>query len=205
MADPSTPTDPNHQPTRLVRVGVVAGTHGTDGMLRVQPETDNPRRFERGSRLLIAGAPYTVDRVTTSADGLLIVTLREVRNREEAAKLQGEPLLIRADDLPALPDDTYYHYQLIDMTVVDTAGQEVGKLTEVISTGANDVYVVTGDGSELLLPALAHVVVGVDIAAHRMTVHVPEGIEPRSIVPKPPKRRPPRRRRPPSRKPPPAP
>jgi 16S rRNA processing protein RimM len=177
-------------------VGVVAGTHGTDGRLRVAPDTDNPRRFARGSRLLIAGAPYTVDRVTTSADGLLLIKLREIRNREDAALMKGEPVLVRASDLPALPEDTYYHYQLIDMTVVDTAGAELGRLTEVISTGANDVYVVTGDGSELLVPALAGVVVAVDVAERRMTIAVPEGIEPRSTMPKPPKTRPPRRRRP---------
>jgi hypothetical protein len=87
------------------------------------------------------------------------------------------------------------------MAVVDTEGNELGRLTEVIPTGANDVYVVNGPDHELLLPALAGVIVNVDVDARRMTVDIPEGIEPRSTAPKPPKRKPPRRRRP-ARKPP---
>jgi 16S rRNA processing protein RimM len=181
-------------PAGYVRVGNVVGTHGNDGRLRVDPETDNPERFAKGSTLTIDGAPYTVSYVTFAAGGnVLLVNLNELSTREQAQALVKQLVLVATDDTPALPEDTYYHYQLLDMTVVDPTGVELGTLTEVITTGANDVYVVTAEGSELMIPALADVVVDVDIANARMTVDVPEGIEPRSTIPKP-KNKPPRKR-----------
>ena len=79
------------------------------------------------------------------------------------------------------------------MDVVTPGGQALGVLREVLVTGANDVYVVVTDGSELLVPALADVVVAVDVDARRMTVDVPPGLEPRALQPA--KPAPPRRRR----------
>lgn len=185
-----------------VLVGTVVGTHSNDGRVRIAPDTDNPDRFAKDSTLLIDGAPYTVTHVTTAAGGnVLIVQLRELTTREQSAVLIKQPVLVATDDTPELPDDTYYHYQLLDMTVVDPAGAEIGTLTEVITTGANDVYVVTAEGSELMIPALADVVVEVDVAGARMVVDVPEGIEPRSTIPKP-KNKPPRRRSPRPKRPP---
>jgi 16S rRNA processing protein RimM len=205
MANLSTPSDPQKadgDPVGFVRVGVVVGTHGNDGRLRVDPETDNPDRFAKGSRLTIEGALYNVTHVTKAAGGnVLIVDLQELTTREEAQELVKQAVLVASGDTPALPEDTYYHYQLLDMTVVDPAGAELGTLTEVISTGANDVYVVTAEGSELMIPALADVVVAVDVANARMTVEVPEGIEPRSTIPKP-KNKPVRRRSPNKKRPP---
>jgi 16S rRNA processing protein RimM len=141
--------------------------------------------------------------VTKAAGGhVLIVTFQELSTREQAVVLVNEGIFGATDAVPPLPEDTYYHYQLLDMTVVDPAGAELGTLTEVISTGANDVYVVTAEGSELMIPALAYVVLEVDVANARMTIDVPEGIEPRSTIPKvknkPVRRRAPRPKRPPS-------
>jgi 16S rRNA processing protein RimM len=195
--------EPDVQLDGHVRVGSVVGTHGNDGRLRVDPETDNPERFAHGSTLIIGEAPYTVAHVTNAAGGqILIVTLNELTTREQAATLVNQPILGATDSVPPLPEDTYYHYQLLDMMVVDPTGLELGQLTEVISTGANDVYVVTAEGSELMIPALAYVILDVDVANARMTVDVPEGIEPRSTIPKvknkPVRRRVPRPKRPPS-------
>jgi 16S rRNA processing protein RimM len=199
MANESSPSDAPSPgipelPPGHVRVGSIVGTHGNDGRIRVDAETDNPERFAKGSTLLIGGAPYTVARVTYAAGGnILIVDLNELTTREQATALVKHLILVATDDTPALPEDTYYHYQLIDMTVVDPAGTELGRVAEVIATGANDVYVVTAEGSELMIPALADVVIDVDVVNARMTVDVPEGIEPRSTIPKP-KNRPARRR-----------
>jgi len=177
-----------------VRVGKVVGTHGNDGRVRVAPETDHPERFSAGSTLVIDGALYSVEYATHAAGGdVLIVDFRGLKNREQAHALIDQVILGAIEDVPPLSDDVYYHYQLIDMTVVDLTGTILGKLTEVMSTGANDVYVVTADGSELLIPALADVIIEVDVANARMAVNVPEGIEPRSTIPKL-KKRPVRRR-----------
>jgi 16S rRNA processing protein RimM len=177
-----------------VRVGKVIGTHGNNGRVRVAPETDHPERFATGSTLVVSGTPYSIGYVTHAAGGdVLIVDFSGLKTREQAHTLIDQVILGAIDDAPPLAEDMYYHYQLIDMTVVDVTDTVLGKLTEVISTGANDVYVITAEGSELLIPALADVVVEVDVPNARMTVNVPEGIEPRSTIPKP-KNRPVRRR-----------
>ena len=177
-----------------VQVGMVARAHGYDGRLRVQPETDNPERFRAKASLWLAGVRYTVVSATSTGDGALLVKLAGVDTREEAAALLGEPIFVPAGDVPAPPADTYYHYQLLDMAVVDEAGASLGTVTEILHTGANDVYVVADGESELLLPALADVVRDVDVEARRMSVALPDGIERRRLSgPKP--ARPARRRR----------
>lgn len=81
-----------------------------------------------------------------------------------------------AETLPQEPG-TYYHYQLIDMDVVSTTGEELGRIAEILPTGANDVYVVLAPGKpELLIPATTDVVRNVDVAGRRMTVELLPGL-----------------------------
>ena len=78
-------------------------------------------------------------------------------------------------DLPALPDGEYYRFELIGLTVVDRAGAVLGTLDEIIETGANDVYRVHPEtGADMLLPALADVIVSVDLPAKQMVVDPPD-------------------------------
>ncbi len=198
MPDPS----PEHAPLQLspesagdqIVVGSVVGTHGYDGRLRVDPESDNPQRYAQGATLTIGEQAYTIQRSGPGPGGTVrLVKLAGVDSLEQATGLVHQPIMVDATDAPELPDGSYYHFQLIDMQVVDTAGAPLGKLTEVIATGANDVYVVTNESSEIMVPALADVVVAVDIETSTMTVDLPEGIEPRPLnTPK--KKRPVRRR-----------
>ena len=130
-------------------------------------------------------------------DASLLVRFTGIAARADAAALQGATLCVRADESPEAPPGTYYHYQLVGMSVEDAAGVRLGTLTEIIATGANDVYVVTAESAELLLPAVADVVVSVDVQANRMTAAVPEGLAWRPLraprETKRPRRRPPRR------------
>ena len=186
-----------HPPDRLITVGVVLGAHGSDGRVRVQPETDNPQRFQKGARLIVGDRELHVERVQRTPGGLLLVRFAEVAARADAAGLHGETLCVPVDEAPDAPPGAFYHYQLVDMTVVDEAGERLGTLTEIIATGANDVYVVTGESAELLLPAVGDVIVSVDVAANRMTVAVPDGLAWRELHPR--RERPKPRRRAPRR------
>ena len=186
---------PRNQPDDLVAVGVVLRAHGSDGRVRVQPETDNPERFRTGARLLAGGRELHVERVRRMPDGSLLLRFTGVAARGDAAALQGETLYVPTGEAPEAPPGTYYHYQLVGMSVVSEAGEPLGTLTEIIATGANDVYVVTGESAELLLPAVADVIVGVDVRANRMTAAVPEGLAWRALTP-PRERKKPRRRAP---------
>ncbi|MDE2836969.1 MAG: ribosome maturation factor RimM [Chloroflexota bacterium] len=187
---------PQQQPDLLITVGVILGAHGSDGRVRVQPETDNPLRFRRGARLIAGDQDLHVDHVQGTPGGLLLVRFTEVSTRSEATALSGGPLCVPTNEAPDAPPGSYYHYQLVGMAVVDEADEHLGTLTEIIATGANDVYVVTGESAELLLPAVADVIAGVDVDAGRMTVAVPEGLAWRVLRPPraKPARRSPRRR-----------
>jgi 16S rRNA processing protein RimM len=175
-----------------VLVGSVVGVHGNEGTLRVHPETDNPARYARGAHVWVGGEPHTVHAVAP-APPLLLVQLRGVRTRAEAAALVGQDITVPPAALEALPEDTYYHYQLIGMAVRDASGATLGTLTEVLQTGANDVYVVSTPEQEWMIPAIGEVVTDVDVQAGVMTVTLPEGLEPRTLRTEP-KRKPPRRR-----------
>ena len=163
--------------------------------MRVQPETDNPQRFRRGARLIAGDRDLHVDHVQGTPGGFLLVRFAEVSTRSEATALRAEPLCVPTNESPDAPPGSYYHYQLVGMAVVDEADEHLGTLTEIIATGANDVYVVTGESAELLLPAVADVITGVDVNAGRMTVVVPDGLTWRPLRPPraKPARRPPRR------------
>ena len=185
---------PNNDP---VLVGVVLGPHGNDGRVRARPETDNPQRFRRGGRMTAQDRPLVVERTQRAPDGALLVKFEGVADRDAADALRGAELRVPAEDTPQAPPDAYYHYQLIGISVASAAdGEPLGTLTEIVSTGANDVYVVTSEDAELLLPALAAVVTEVDVDAGRMAVAVPDGLEWRTLRPrkKAPRKRPPRRK-----------
>lgn len=194
MPDPSPENDIVLPQDDQIVVGTIVGTHGYEGRLRVSPETDNPDRYARGAKLTIGGQQYTIERSGPGPGGTaLLVKLTGVDSLEQASPLVHQPIVVEATDAPELPEGTYYHFQLIDMRVVDTTGATLGKLTEVIATGANDVYVVTNDASEIMVPSLADVVLDINLETATMTVDIPEGIEPRALnTPK--KKRPIRRR-----------
>ena len=75
-----------------------------------------------------------------------------------------------------LSPGSYYHFQILDMEVWTLSGELLGAVTDILSTGSNDVYVVSKGGSETLLPAIQDVVLDVDLEKGRITVDLPEGL-----------------------------
>ena len=185
MAAPKRP--PPDPPVDFVHVGVVAGTHGAGGLLRIMSDSDNPDRYAEDGELSIAGRTYRIA-AAAPLKAAYAVRLHGVDDAQTAAALAGEPVFASADTAPPLPEGAFYHYQLIGLAVTDGSGAPLGALTEVLRTGANDVYVVVSENAELLIPAIADVVHAVDLERGIMTVALPDGLEPRAIG-GPPKRR----------------
>lgn len=221
-SNPNTPSDPqpagtepassphvdpeptgSELPEGFVQVGTIVGTHGTDGRVRVEPATSNPERFHRGARLWLEGEEHVVQASGPGAGGILLVQIEGISSRERAHDVVGQILAVPQGDVPDAEPGTYYHFQLLGMSVEDTSGAALGTLTEVLETGSNDVYVVTGEGQEWLLPALADVIAEVDVEQQRMRVAIPDGLEPRTLTVAKPKKQPRRKRRRPPRRPPP--
>jgi 16S rRNA processing protein RimM len=163
-------------PERLV-IGRIATPHGTRGELRMVIVASQPEGLRRLRTVYIGEEqrPYQVRRLHFIANGKeAILRLTVLTNPEDAAALRGERVWADLTALPALPENEYYHYQLLGLDVSDESGKLLGRLSEIIETGANDVYVVRGPGGEVLLPAIEGVILTVDLEAGTMTVRPQE-------------------------------
>ncbi len=165
----SNPKQPN------VVVGRILGPVGLDGELRVDVTSDAPERFAPGSVFHIGDSQHRVQSARTTAKGLRIM-LVGVTSHKAATAFSGQYVYVPEDEVPPLPEGTYYYYQVLGMRVVTSVGDELGVVTDILSTGSNDVYVVKGDARETLVPALADVVLEVDVPGQRMVVDLPEGL-----------------------------
>ena len=182
MPDRATPP-PRPEPREgFIAVGFVRGPRGVRGELKVAPLTDFPQRFQPGATLWAGGVQRTVRRVRVHRDALL-VEMDGIDNREQADDLRGSLLEVPEEALPPLASDSYFRFQIEGMEVVDLAGRLLGRIEEVLTTGANDVYVVRGAETELLLPAIDSVVKEVDVHGRRMVVELLPGLEPRPRSP----------------------
>jgi 16S rRNA processing protein RimM len=109
--------------------------------------------------------------------GRLLIRLAGCDDRDLAEQHRGRELRIEQVAAPTLPAGTYYWTQILGLRVVTDLGEPLGTVTDILETGANDVYVITdGAGKELLIPAAPGVVQHVDLDAQTMTVHLLEGL-----------------------------
>jgi 16S rRNA processing protein RimM len=115
--------------------------------------------------------------------GVLLVRFERVSSRPRADELRGLILEVPEDELGALPEGEYYRHELIGLEVIDSEGRGLGRLEEILETGANDVYVVRDAESELLVPAIEAVVKEVSLAGGRMIIQLMGGMERRPIKP----------------------
>ncbi len=156
-------------------VGRIAAAHGRDGAFRMVSITNRPEQFDALRTVFLGDArePYRV-RSVRARDGEVVVRVAGFTSPDDVTARKGWPVWIAVADAVPLPEGEYYHYQLIGLDVFDPDGQPLGRLTDIIETGANDVYVVIGPGGELLLPAIPQVVLEIDPADRRMVARPPE-------------------------------
>jgi len=178
MPDQQHPSgSPTGEPVHLV-IGFLRRPHGVSGEVIMDIHTDFPERIKPGKKVLIGEKkePHTLDTVRERSDGLL-VSFRGIDTPEAVGKFRNQWVYVKATDVPPLPEGKYYKYQLVGLDVVEDNGNALGKLTEILETGANDVYVVKNDeGKEILLPAIPPVILNVDMEQHVMKVHLLEGL-----------------------------
>ncbi len=159
-------------------VGAIAGAFGVAGEVRLKsfctvPEaigTYGPLFTEDGSR------NFKV-KLTRPVAGGLGARLSGVATKEDADALRGTTLWVSRDRLPAAGDDEYYHTDLIGLAVHDTGGALLGRVSAVHNHGAGDLIEVAGPDGGLLLPFTKAIVPTVDLAAGRIVVDPPEGLD----------------------------
>lgn len=163
--------------TDRICIGAIAGAFGIAGEVRLksfcsQPEdiaSYGPLYSEDGTRQF----RVTLTRPVAGGYGARIAG---VTTREEAEALRGTSLFIDRTRLPSLPDDEFYHADLIGLEAVDTGGEPLGKVTAIHNHGAGDIIEIssTRHKSALLLPFTKLIVPNVDLAAGRLIVDLPE-------------------------------
>ena len=159
----------------FLAVGLLRRPHGVEGEILMEVLTDFPERLRTG-RTVYVGEDHQPMRIThkRSQDTALLITFSGIDTPEAAGLLRNKRVYIQADNLPELPEGEYYHHQLMGLKVIDENGAEIGSLTEIIETGANDVYVATSiEGKEILFPAIESVILAVDLDLSEMRVRLP--------------------------------
>lgn len=163
-----------------ITTGIILSAHGIKGEVKVKPETDNPLRFQKGEKLYIEKEKRfaALTAVRSGKDDLLLVSFEGIADRDRAERLKGSLLQIEEEDVLALPDGAYYFFQLSGMEVVEEDGAFLGVISDLIDSGANDVYRVDcANGDHMLIPALKQVVKNVDVAHKKMTVRLLPGLK----------------------------
>lgn len=162
-------------------IGKITGTHGIRGTMRVFPTTEDPTRFERLKEIIveIRGKQETfhIQKIAYHKQFILL-TVKEITDINVAELYKNGRILI--PDAMAIPleENEYYTRDLYGMRVVTEDGEELGELTQIFETGANDVYIVkkSPQDKELLLPAIKDCIRKVDVENNVMTVKLLEGL-----------------------------
>jgi 16S rRNA processing protein RimM len=168
---------PDGEPVYLT-VAFIRRPHGVQGEMVMDLHTDFPERMKSGRKLLIGEEhlPHTLTSVRPHQAGLL-VKFKGIDTPEQAGKFRNQWVYIKASEAAKLPEGKIYQHQLIGFQVVDENDQPLGKLVEILETGANNVYVVRDEsGQEILLPAIPPVILETDPGRRLMRVHVLEGL-----------------------------
>jgi len=152
-----------------LRIGAVVRAHGVRGAIKVVPTTDDPRRFLDLAEVFVEQGgsyrPVAVLQAQLLNDGVSL-QLAGIDTRDEAEKLRGAYLCVDRAHAVTLAPDSYFVADLVGCEALDTAGRRLGRVTDVLSLPANDVYEI--DGGRLLVPALKRVLATVDLAGKRI-------------------------------------
>jgi len=160
-------------------VGQIARPHGVRGEMAMKILTDFPEHLADVETFYLGShyEPLHAIRLRRVTGGILVL-FDGVTSREQAERYRGALTHISLKDAVPLRDGEVYLYQIQGIRVVTEDGEELGRLADLIETGANDVYIVKNEqGEELLLPAIPDVIRNIDVAKQVMTVHLLAGLK----------------------------
>ena len=161
------------------RVGVIANTHGIRGEVKVFPTTEDPQRFKGMKEIILdTGSEKKVLEVASARffKNLVILKFKGIDSINDIEKSKGKDLLVTRENAIPLNEGEYYIADIIGATVVTEDGAQFGILKDVLTTGANDVYVVDHEGTEVLLPVIPDCVLARDMEQKIVTVHIMKGL-----------------------------
>jgi 16S rRNA processing protein RimM len=174
------PADAKSGPLMLIIVGRIVKPYGVTGETKIEPMTDFPERF-KGLRSVYLVSPTGKEIMCEIQEvryvgGTPYIRFSGFDTPEKAKALNGWFMKVPAEETVALPEGTYYWFELIGMEVVSESGERFGSIVDIFETGSNDVYVVKHGKKEIYVPATREVVRAVDRKAKRMVIHVMDGL-----------------------------
>lgn len=164
----------------LLQVGAITNTHGVRGEVKVFPTTDDVNRFKKLKHVILDTGKERLELTITQVKffkNLVILKFKDFDNINDVEKWKGRPLYVTRENAVKCEEDEYFIADLIGLKVTADDGEELGEISDVLSTGANDVYVIAKPGSrDLLLPAIKDCILEVNMEERFMKVHVLEGL-----------------------------
>lgn len=164
-------------------VGKIVNTHGIRGEVRVISKTDfAEERYTKGNKLYLfmPDAKEPIELTVASHrvhKNFNLLTFEGYENVNVVEKMKGGILKIREDQLTELEEDEFYFHEIIGCHVFTTDGEEIGKVHEILTPGANDVWVVKGKGGkDILIPYIEQIVKKVDIKEQTIIIEPMEGL-----------------------------
>ena len=163
----------------FLQVGAITSTHGLQGEVKVFPTTDDPKRYSRLKQVWLDTGKEKIELEVEKVryfKQFVIVKFRGLNHIEDVEKYIRKNLYVTRENAVKLKENEYFIADLIGLSVIDDEGKKLGALTDVLSTGANDVYVVTEGEREILIPAIRQCILQVNLEEGFMKVHLLEGL-----------------------------
>ncbi len=161
-------------------IGQIVNTFGIKGEVKVNPFTDDLKRFEELKSILVEKnkqlLEFEIENVRYQKH-LVILKLKNIDDMNIAEKYKGCYIKIHRKDARELPEGTYFIADIIGSQVITDDGKVLGKVDDIYNTGSNDIYVVKDElGKQILLPNIKEVILDIDIEKQVVTVHLLDGL-----------------------------
>lgn len=164
----------------LLQVGVITTTHGVHGEVKVFPTTDDPARFKKLKQVILDTGKDKIELEIAGVKffkNLVILKFKGIDDINDVEKYRKKSLYVTRENAVKLKKNEYFIADLIGLKVSSDEGEDLGQISDVLQTGANDVYVISKDGAdELLVPAIRECIKNVDVEGGTMEIHLLPGL-----------------------------
>lgn len=158
-----------------IKVGKIINTHGIKGELKILPLTDDSKRFDNLNKIYINDKEYMIKKVWYKKN-FPIISIKNFDNINDVLNFKNQYIYITMEDTIELEKDTYFIFQIKGLNVFTIDGLEVGVVKDVLTPGANDVYVVKGKEKEYLIPAIKDCIKEINLEEKKIIIKPMKGL-----------------------------
>jgi len=166
----------------LVTIAKIVKTQGNKGELKILSYVEDLSLYAKLDKVYIDQGHldkeprvYQIEKWRRRGQ-FLIIQFTDCYERTEAEKLREAVIKLPKDHFKRLPEGNFYWFEIEGLEVYQDTGRYLGKIEAIFPTGSNDVYLVKDGGEEILLPATKEIIKEIDLANHKMIVHLLEGL-----------------------------